>query len=195
MIKDLVKANRSVRGYDHSYKVKEEDLIDLVDCARLTASSINKQPLKYYIADSEEDVAVLRSSTRLGALLPNRKLPDKGKEPTAYIVILQDKKISESYFAFGNDVGIAAQTITLAATEKGLSACMIGNINEERIQLALNLPDRYRIRLVIAIGKSAEEIHLVEIDNGENTAYYRDENDVHYVPKRKLNDIIINKEV
>ena len=45
--------------------------------------------------------------------------------------------------------------------------------------------------LVIALGKPAETIILTEVGEDGNTAYYRDENDVHYVPKRKLEDIII----
>lgn len=36
-----------------------------------------------------------------------------------------------------------------------------------------------------------EKVVLTEIEDGESTKYYRDENDVHYVPKRKLKDIII----
>ena len=45
--------------------------------------------------------------------------------------------------------------------------------------------------LVVAIGEPKETIVLKEIDEGESIAYYRDENDVHYVPKRKLKDIIL----
>ena len=44
---------------------------------------------------------------------------------------------------------------------------------------------------IIALGKPAEEIVIKEIENGESTKYYRDENDIHYVPKRKLKDILI----
>ena len=42
-------------------------------------------------------------------------------------------------------------------------------------------------------GKPAEKIVIKEIEEGEDIAYYRDENDVHYVPKRKLSDIILKK--
>ena len=47
MIKDLIKKNRSVRGYDISREVADEELREMVDCARLSASSVNMQPLKY----------------------------------------------------------------------------------------------------------------------------------------------------
>ena len=66
-----------------------------------------------------------------------------------------------------------------------------GGYNPEELRDELGIPDKYILKLVIAVGKSAEKIHLVEIENGEDTGYYRDADDVHYVPKRKLQDIII----
>ena len=47
------------------------------------------------------------------------------------------------------------------------------------------------IMLIVAIGRPDEKIVLTEIENGQSTKYYRDEQDVHYVPKRKLEDIVI----
>ena len=126
MIKDLVKANRSCRGFDRSRKVTDDELREMVDCARLSASSINKQALKFCIVNDEETAGIINSQTRLGGLLPQIKLPKPGEEPTAYILICQDARISNSEMGFLKDVGIAAQSITLAATELGLSACMIG---------------------------------------------------------------------
>ena len=46
--------------------------------------------------------------------------------------------------------------------------------------------------MIVAVGKPAEKIVLTEIGPDEPTAYYRDENDVHYVPKRRLRDILLN---
>ena len=47
---------------------------------------------------------------------------------------------------------------------------------------------------MIALGKSIEDIRIVEIEEGESTDYYRDENGVHYVPKRRLDDVIVEWE-
>ena len=43
MLKDLVKANRSYRGYDESRCVTKEELLEMADCARLAASSVNRK--------------------------------------------------------------------------------------------------------------------------------------------------------
>lgn len=60
MLIDLVKMNRSYRGYDHSRKVSRDELVKLVEAARLCPSSVNAQPLKYFLAYEEETVSVSR---------------------------------------------------------------------------------------------------------------------------------------
>lgn len=193
MFKDLVKANRTVRGFDRSRKVKIGELREMIDCARLSASSVNMQPLKYYIANSKEEAEKLNELTKLGAMLPELHLPFKGTEPPAYILICQDLDISDHETMFLKDVGIAAQSMSLAATEMGLSCCMIGNFSNVKLHEALDLPANCRVQLVLAVGKAAEEVRLTEMKEGDRTEYYRDENGTHFVPKRRLEDIIIGK--
>ena len=50
LLKELLKQNRSYRGFDESRKITREELEDLVDCTRYTPSSVNMQPFKYYLA-------------------------------------------------------------------------------------------------------------------------------------------------
>lgn len=191
MIKDLVKKNRSYRGYDENRRVTEEELRELADCARLTASSVNMQPLKYYLAWEKETVDKILALTAWAKGLPELTLPHEGMCPTAFIVICQDTNISDSIAMFQKDVGIVAQTMLLAAVEMGLGGCMIGNFNAGKVKQELGLKENLAPLLVVAIGKPAEDIVLTEVPEGESVAYYRDENDVHYVPKRSLDDIII----
>ncbi len=191
MIKDLVKKNRSYRGYDESRRVTEAELREMVDCARLTASSVNMQPLKYYLAWEKEEVDRIQTLTAWARGLPEMTLPHEGMRPTAFIIICQDQKIQESLARFQKDVGIAAQTILLTAVEMGLGGCMIGNFSADSVRKELGFSEDLAPLLIVAIGKPAEKIILTEVGEGESVAYYRDENDVHYVPKRRLDDIII----
>ncbi len=191
MVKELVKKNRSYRGYDESRRVTEEELREMVDCARLTASSVNMQPLKYYLAWEKEEVDRIQSLTAWARGLPEMTLPHEGMRPTAFMVICQDRKLQDSLARFQKDVGIAAQTILLAAVEMGLGGCMIGNFGADSVRQELGLSEDLAPLLIVAIGKPAEKIVLTEVGEGESVAYYRDENDVHYVPKRRLEDIII----
>ena len=187
-----VRVSRSCRGYDESRKVTREELLRMVDCARLTASSVNLQPLKYYLACDGETVGRIQPLTGWARNLPQLKLPHEGMCPTAFIVICQDRDVSDSLARFQKDVGIAAQTILLAAVEMGLGGCMIGNFEAGKIRDALELPENLAPLLIVAIGKPAEKIVIKEIAPDEPTPYYRDADGVHYVPKRRLEDIIIN---
>ena len=192
MFRDLVKANRSYRGYDESYQIDREKLLSYVDLTRYAASSLNIQPLKYHIAYEKEEVAKILPLTKFAARLAHLHLPHEGMNPTAFIVICQDKNLAPNIASFQRDVGIVAQTILLAATEDGLGGCMIGNFQAGEVMEVLGLPEEIRPLLIVAFGKPAEEIHLVDVPEDGNTNYYRDENDVHYVPKRTLADELLN---
>ena len=192
MFKDLVKANRSYRGYDESRRVTREELLEMVDCARLAASSVNRQPLQYYLAWEKERVDQIQRMTKWARGLPQMELPHRGMCPTAFIVICQNTELGESLARFQKDIGIAAQTILLAATEMGLGGCMIGNFHAGEVKETLGLAPELAPVLIVAIGKPAEKIILTEAGTGESVDYYRDENDVHYVPKRRLEDVIVN---
>ncbi len=189
--RDLVIANRSYRGYDESRIVTREELLAMVDCARLTASSVNQQPLKFCLVCEKETVDRVQSLTQWARGLPELTLPHPGKCPTAFIVICQDTQIDPNKTKYLRDVGIAAQTILLAATEMGLGGCMIGSYSAAGVREALALPEHLSPQLVVAIGKPAETVVLTEAGADGNVAYYRDENDVHYVPKRALEDIVL----
>lgn len=192
MFKDLVKKSRSYRGYDELYQMTREDLIDLADCARFAPSSINAQPFRYYLAWEQETVKKIQPLTGWARALPQLQLPHEGMCPTGFIVICQDMNLGQSLPRYQKDVGIVAQTILLAAAEKGYGGCMIGNYSAKAVQDTLELPEHLSPVLIVALGKPKEEIVLTEAAEGEDIKYFRDENDVHYVPKRKLEDIIVN---
>lgn len=191
MLIDLLKKNRSYRGYDDSFRIDRSMLEELIDCTRYTASSVNIQPLKYFAASEPETVALIQPLTHWAGKLKELHLPREGHRPTAFIVICQDMSVSDSPTMFQRDIGIAAQTILLAATEKGLGGCMIGSFEKNTLKKALSLPEKIEPMMVLAIGKPDETVLLTEVGPGGSTDYYRDENDVHFVPKRALKDILL----
>ncbi len=191
MLKDLLKKSRSYRGYDESRKFTREELSELVEYTRLCPSSANMQPLKYYLAWKPEDVNKIQMMTRWAGALPDRKLPYDGMCPTGFIVICQDTRISENMTTFLKDVGIVAQTMLLAAAEKGLGGCMIGSFHKEGVRESLDLAEYLEPLLVVALGAPAETIELEDAPEGGSVKYYRDEHDVHHVPKRKLEELIL----
>lgn len=191
MLKDLLKKNRSYRGYDESRKISREELEELVEYTRLCPATANIQPLKYYLAWEPESLAKIQELTKWAGALPHLNLPREGMRPTGFIIICQDTRISNNATSFLKDVGIVAQTMLLGAAEKGLGGCMIGSFNKETMMEQLGLADYLMLHLVVALGAPAEEIVLEDAPEGKEVKYYRDENDVHHVPKRTLKELIL----
>jgi nitroreductase len=188
MIKDLIIRNRSYRRFHQNVPVTMETLRELVDLARLSASAANLQPLRYILSSDPERNASIFQHLGWAAYLKDWGGPGEGERPSAYIVILEDTRLSHPLHC---DHGIAAQSILLGATEKGLGGCIIGSIEKKGLRKALGIPEHYEILIVLALGKPAEKVVIEEVRNDGDIKYWRDSNDIHHVPKRRLNDIII----
>jgi nitroreductase len=180
----LLHRNRSYRGYDPSRVVTREELRKLVEVTTLVPSGMNRQALRYRLVTEEESDKVL-PLIRLGAALPELRLPFPGTEPRAFLVMCST--VPESP-VIDIDLGIAAQSILLKAVETGLNGIIIRAFDPGKLQETLGL--ELVPLLVIAIGKGAENIYLKPVDAGESLTYYRKDG-VHFVPKLKADDLIL----
>jgi nitroreductase len=186
-LKDLVLKTRSYRRFDESNRVDVKTLESLINLARLSASGANRQPLKYVILNSSAECERVFPYLSWAGYLSEWPGPEKGERPSAYIIILGDKSVTEM---FGVDFGIAAQSIMLGATEAGLGGCMIQSIKREELRNDFEIPEKYEVLLVLAIGKPVENVVIDEIKDND-VKYWRDANKTHHVPKRSLKEIII----
>jgi nitroreductase len=181
MLRDLVIKNRSYRKF-HQEPVGMGTLKELVDLARLSASGSNLQPLKYVLSCDEKKNATIAPLVGLGGN------PPPEDRPTAYIIVLGDKTIRET---FGCDHGIAVQSILLGAAEKGLGGCIVGNVKRDELRQALSIPPTLDILLALALGKP-KEAAVIDIVGADGTVKaYWDEQGIRHVPKRALNEIIV----
>ncbi|MBL7062200.1 MAG: nitroreductase family protein [Dehalococcoidia bacterium] len=190
MLKDLVRKNRSYRKFYQDVSIELETLRELVDLARLSASALNMQPLKYVLSCEPQKNALIFSHLGWASYLKDWPGPSEGESPSAYIIVLGDTEISR---AFGCDHGIAAQSVLLGATERGLGGCMIATVKRQELSQALDIAPRYEILLVIALGKPKETVVIEKVGPGGDFKYWRDNRGVHHVPKRALDDIIISQ--
>jgi nitroreductase len=186
--KELVKSNRSCRRFDNAFALDTQTLTDLVELARYTASGANNQPLKYIISSSREQNDKIFSCLTWAAYLKEWKGPEPAEQPTGYIVILGDTTISNNFWC---DHGIAAQTILLGARARGLAGCIFAAINIKKLKSLLAIDDHLEVKLVIALGKPVEKACIDDVGDDGDIRYFRDENQVHHVPKRKLEDLIL----
>jgi nitroreductase len=189
MIRNVIVRNRTYRRFDENLAVGMDTLRELVDLARLSGSAGNKQPLKYILSCDPLKNAHIFEHLAWAGYLTDWPGPPAGERPTAYIVMLGDREISPS---FDFDNGIAAQSILLGAVEKGLGGCMIGSIQRPGLREKLDIPERYEILLVIALGRPIETVILEAVKADGNIRYWRDDEGRHHVPKRALDDIILS---
>ena len=188
MLKDLVYNTRSYRRFDESYSISKEILRDLVDLARCSASLRNLQPLKFYLSNKPETNEQIFHNLTWAGYLTEWPGPVEGERPSAYIILLLDTNLTEQ---INCDHGIAAQSIMLGATEKGLGGCILSSVRRKAVHESMGIPERYRILLVLALGKPIEKVVIEQVGSDGDTRYYRDKEQVHYVPKRSLDEIII----
>lgn len=187
-IRDYVHRSRSIRRFFEEKQVSRETILELIDIARLCPSARNRQPLRYAISCEAEEANKIRDCLLWALDLPGWGGPAVGERPPAYITIVTGKEcIPDPRY----DVGIAAQTIMLAAAEKGLGGCIFGSIHRDLLAGVLSLPAKYEIQLVLAIGYPAESVILEPLPVGGDTRYWRDGQGVHHVPKRSLQDILL----
>jgi nitroreductase len=189
MLKDLIKKSRSYRRFNQEVEVSEETLRELIDLARLSPSGANRQPLKFITVADRETNAELFECLAWAGYLQNWEGPSEGERPAAYIIILCDTEIREDSPV---DEGIAAQSMMLGAVEKGLGGCMLGAINRNQIREILDVPERYKVLLVLALGEPAETVVIDEVGEDGNIKYWRDDEGVHHVPKRPLDELILS---
>lgn len=186
---ELVKSNRSCRRFDASHRIDPDLLRELVDHARLSGSAANLQPLKYILSRDRAKNDEIFSCLKWAAYLKDWQGPLEAERPTGYIVILGDLSITKN---FRCDHGIAAQSILLGAREKGLAGCMIAAINQKRLREILTIDETRDILLVIALGKPLETAVIENLEPGGDIRYFRNGDGVHHVPKRSLDEIIVN---
>lgn len=183
-LRRLLQHNRSYRGYDSCFEVRNDQLHRIIEVATLCPSARNQQVLRFRPVLREEAQAILRH-IRLGGALPELHLPLAGSEPNAFIVICST--VEESKYV-DIDLGIVAQSMLLQATEIGLGGICIGAFDHAEVRELLSLP--YEPILVLAIGRPAERIELREVSASESLTYYR-EDGVHCVPKIKVDELIL----
>ena len=189
---ELLKKDRSYRRFDESYKIEHDILKSLVGLTRYCASGRNLQPLKYYIVNESEKCNQIFPLLKWAGYLTDWDGPEKGERPTAYIIQCLDARLTRNYLC---DDGLQLQTITLGATILGLGCCIIKSFNVSKLKEIIGLTDSFEPLYVLAIGKPVEVVIIEDMkgDGEEKIKYYRTSDGIHHVPKKSVEELLINK--
>ena len=182
----LLLRNRSCRGYDSNYIVSKEELLKIVEVNTKIASARNQQVLRFRLVYGTEAKEVTKA-IKLGGALPELNLPLPGTEPNAYIIICTEEPKGKWVDI---DMGISAQSMLLKAVDLGLNGICIAAFNKEKISALVNGGRQMEPLLILAIGKSIERFQLLPIGENDEHNYFR-KNGVHFVPKVRIEDLLI----
>ncbi len=191
MLADLILKNRSYRRFYEDVPVDLATLRELVNLARLSASARNMQPLKYVLCCDRQTNAAIFSTLAWAGYLKDWGGPVEGERPAAYIVVLSDTTLGQAFV--GVDQGLATQNILLGAVERGLGGCIIASVQRERLRQILAIPERYEILAVVALGVPKETVVIDPVGPDGDIKYWRDADGVHHVPKRSLDELILDQ--
>ena len=182
---ETVISRRSIRRFKN-IPVPRQILERCVNAARLAPSAGNLQPLEYVIVDDEKLLPQVFSTLQWAAYIRPKGDPPQGKGPTAYIAVLKNKNIGVP--ASVHDIGLALENIILVALAEGVGSCLFDSVDREKLREILNIPTDYEIPLALALGYP-DESPAEEPFNG-SVKYWRDADDVHHVPKKKLETVL-----
>lgn len=183
---DIILKRRTIRKFKQD-KISTETLKKLVNAARLAPQGANLQPMKYVIVTEKSTLDELFKTTAWAGYIRPQHDPKEDERPVAYIIALVDTDIKKADYDV--DAGAAIENLILAALEEGIGTCWLGALKRDMIKQTLNIPDKYVIHSMIALGYLGEE-PVTEDENG-SIKYFKDENGVIHVPKRKLEDVIL----
>jgi nitroreductase len=188
MIKDLILKNRSYRRFAQAARVERGTLRELVELARLSPSAMNVQPLKFYLSNEPEQNDKIFKRLAWAGYLKDWPGPPEGERPAAYIIILGDTRLRGE---FGVDPGIVAQSMLLGAVQQGLGGCIMSSVKRTELAQELALAEHLQILYVIALGVPVEQVVVEPVGADGDIKYWRDEQGVHHVPKRALDELIV----
>lgn len=190
MLSDLILRNRSYRRFQQDIPVSLATLRELIGLARLSAAARNLQPLRYVLCADRETNAAVFDTLAWAGYLKDWPGPVEGERPAAYIVVLHDTTLGGQAY-IGADYGLAVQNILLGAVERGLGGCIIGSVQRPRLREILAIPERYDILVVLALGAPKETVVVDSVGPDGDIKYWRDAGQVHHVPKRSLDELIL----
>lgn len=185
IVYNTILLRRSIRRFQQK-QISIQVLQKLINAGRVAPSGGNLQPIEYLIVNNEKLLPKIFATLKWAGYIAPKGEPPAGKRPVAYIVVLVNKKITSSNYE--RDVGAAVENILLTALENDIGTCWIGTVDKKKLRKILNTPEHIIIDSVIALGYLDEAPVMEEM--ADSIKYWKDENDVLHVPKRRLNAIM-----
>ena len=153
---EIAKLRQSCRAYDETKQVEQEKLVAILEAAQLAPSACNGQPYHFTVCRGEAAREVALATRGMGGM-------NKFAVQAPVMIVVSEmpyvKSAALGAKVKGNDyrsidIGITTAYLTAEATAQGLSTCILGWLDDEKIRKICNL--EYPARLVITLGYAKE---------------------------------------
>ena len=153
---EIAKLRQSCRAYDETKQVEQEKLDAILEAAQLAPSACNGQPYHFTVCRGEAAREVALATRGIGGM-------NKFAVQAPIMIVVSEmpyvKSAALGAKVKGNDyrsidIGITTAYLTAEATAQGLSTCILGWLDDEKIRKICNL--EYPARLVITLGYAKE---------------------------------------
>lgn len=172
---ELVQNRQSDRAYEDK-PVEKEKIERILEAARLAPSACNSQPWKFIVVTNPEKRLQVAEATSNKILSINHFTK---QAPVQLVLVEESANLSSTIGGWVKnrhyphiDLGIVASHICLAAADEGLGTCMVGWLDEKKIQKALDIPKNKRVMLVILLGYSKQPLREKKRKTKEEIASY-----------------------
>lgn len=153
---ELIRNRQSCRSYDENRGVEEEKLQKVMEAAMLSPSACNGQPYHFSVCRGETAKQVALATQGIGLNKFAVQAPVMiviSEKPYVKSAAMGAKLTKNDYRSI--DIGIATAYLTAAATEVGLSTCILGWFDGEKLSRLCNLDGTPR--LAICLGYARED--------------------------------------
>ena len=157
---EIANTRQSCRSYDESRPVEQEKLNAILEAGRLAPSACNGQPYKFTVCCGEAAKAVALTTRGMGGMnkfaVQAPVMIVVSEMPYVKSAALGAKVKNNDYRSI--DIGIATAYLTAEATAQGLSTCILGWFDDDKIRKICNLDAP--ARLVITLGYASKDDKL-----------------------------------
>ena len=153
---EIALARQSCRSYDETRAIEEEKLSAILEAARLAPSACNSQPYHFTVCRGEAAKAVAAATQGMGM--------NKFSSQAPVLIVISEADYNKSAAlgakVKGNDyrsidIGITTAYLTAEATAQGLSTCILGWLDDEKIRKICGID--HPVRLVITLGYAKDD--------------------------------------
>ena len=156
---EIANARQSCRSYDGERAVEQEKLDAILEAVRLAPSACNGQPYRLTVCKGNTAKEVAKATMGMGMNKFASQAPVLiviSEAPYVKSAALGAKLKNNDYRSI--DIGIAAAYLTAEATAQGLSTCILGWLDDDKIRKLCDLDAP--VRLVVTLGYAKADDRL-----------------------------------